>query len=229
MSNLSSNVEKFRPIIEKYSKKYNVPVEIIGAVIMNESSGNPSAWNPSNNENSRGLMQISESTAKSTLKVPVMMLDVLFEPDYNIQKGTYYLGYIRDKLNSHCKSIGIKVDDLLLWFMVTGSYNQGMGYYMNALSRLKENNESINKANVVKELLRKDYRNPWPENVKHYAAKVISRLPAQFIDELTDPSTLVSQSGYKYNSIDSGSSKTKMIIISSIGLLGLIAIYLRSK
>jgi len=171
---LPSVAMKYLPIIEKYSKKYNVPVIIIANVIKAESGGNPEAWNGQGGENSRGLMQMSQKTALThpSQMIPVMLLDTLYEADYNIQQGTKLLSYIRDFLKPHFQS-----DSSLIsrWRAVANSYNQGEGYYRDALRTVTSQGKSQDwetvKYYVLNPIVRTSH--PWPENVEFYANKVL--------------------------------------------------------
>jgi|GEM_PF-5709863 len=171
---LPSTAMKYLPIIEKYSKKYNVPVIIIANIIRAESGGNPEAWNGQGGENSRGLMQMSQKTALThpSQMIPVMLLDTLYEPDFNIKQGTKLLSYIRDFLKPHFQS-----DSTLTsrWRAVANSYNQGEGYYRDALRTVTNQGKSQDwdtvKYYVLNPIVRTSH--PWPENVEFYANKVL--------------------------------------------------------
>lgn len=168
----SPTVAQYATIIEKYSAKYKVPVEIIANTIFRESSGNPKAWNPSNNENSRGLMQISEATAKSTLGVTV--LEKLFEPDYNIERGSYYLSSIYNTLLPIMGSMTEKDR----WMTVTSSYNQGTWYWQNAIKTLIAENKSLTYPVIQARVLApvNTTRMPWKQNVLDYAKNIFSKV-----------------------------------------------------
>ena len=168
----SPTVAQFANLIEKYSAKYKVPVEIIANTIFRESSGNPRAWNPSNGENSRGLMQISEATAKSTLKVTD--LEKLWEPEYNIERGTWYLSYIYGKL----LPIMGTMTPADRWMVVTSSYNQGSWYWQNAIETLMNEGKALTFPTIQNRVLNpiNTTRTPWRDNVLNYAAKIFSKV-----------------------------------------------------
>lgn len=177
----SPTVAQFAPIIEKYSAKYKVPVEIIANTIYRESSGNPRAWNPSNNENSRGLMQISEATATSTLKVT--NLEKLWEPDYNIERGSYYLSYIYNMLLPIMGSL----PEADRWMVVTSSYNQGSWYWKNAMETLLAEGKKLSFPVIQARVLApvNTTRTPWRQNVLEYASKIFSKVTSLEISSTT--------------------------------------------
>lgn len=87
---------KYYGIIKKYCKEYNVEPSVALAVIRTESKFRPEAVSSAG---ARGLMQLMPSTAKWV----AYRLDCeygndkLFEPEYNIKIGIYYLGYLKTK------------------------------------------------------------------------------------------------------------------------------------
>lgn len=173
--NLKPQVSQFHSIIDKYSKKYKVPYDVIYNTIVHESNGDPKAFNPMNNENSRGLMQISQPTAlTSPLNIPLILIDRLYEPDFNIEHGTKYLAYVRDFLKPYYKG----KDEKLFWLIISSSYNQGMGYYKKALEYINENGEPLNWEHIKYRVLNPvgSTRRPWPENVEKYAQRIVGVL-----------------------------------------------------
>ncbi len=83
----------FELFILNSAAKYQVPSEIIKAVILQESSGNPKArrFEPKLNDSSYGLMQILFSTAKFLGYTGSS--EGLLDPKTNIDLGTKYLAY----------------------------------------------------------------------------------------------------------------------------------------
>ena len=109
--------------IKSASRKYGVPEEVIASVIIQESAGNPRAFN--SGENSRGLMQISENVAVNEYGLPnsPMQLDaILFDPDKNIEYGTRHL---RDKYNIVSPHFDKNISEKDKWMIVASTYNQG--------------------------------------------------------------------------------------------------------
>lgn len=170
-TNYPSQVLPFKPFIEKYTTAYKVPVDVVIGTIMTESAGNPKAWNGQNNENSRGLMQISEKTALSTLKVPQADLQRLFEPEYNIERGTWYLSYLYNLLKPY---FGTLRDEKQRWMVVSSSYNQGAGYYIKAMQSLTAEGKQMTFDMIRARVLAPvgGGATPWVANVNEYYAKV---------------------------------------------------------
>lgn len=80
-------------IISKWSSFYQVPVDLVKAVITTESNFNPSAKNPESSAS--GLMQVVRGTwdwMTSVFHIPASWSD-RFDPEANVQVGTAYLSY----------------------------------------------------------------------------------------------------------------------------------------
>jgi Rod binding domain-containing protein len=84
----SGVLNKWNPLIEKASSLYNVDKNLISAVIMQESAGNPRAVSP---KGAKGLMQLMDTTAQA------MGVSRSFSPWENIAGGTKYLRLMLDK------------------------------------------------------------------------------------------------------------------------------------
>ena len=102
-------------IISRYSEEYNVPKDIIFAVIKVESGFDPEA---ESSAGAMGLMQMIPSTfewltGKEHLNenLPVQKL---FEPEVSIRYGTYYLAYLYRRFDYN-------------WHTVFAAYNGGEG------------------------------------------------------------------------------------------------------
>jgi hypothetical protein len=135
---LQGRINSFSPyfsIVAKYSQEFDVPVNVINAVIIQESGGNPKAFNPTNGENSRGLMQISEALAKGTFSFGFFDLSSLFNPDVNIKHGAKYLSQLRNQLSVYFDT---NISEMDKWKIIVSSYNQGSGYWIKALKQAKK-------------------------------------------------------------------------------------------
>lgn len=85
-------------IIDKYAREYNVNPSFISAVISRESHYDEKA---ESSVGARGLMQIMEGTGQwiaGKLGCQDYSYDRLYEPDLNIQFGTWYLSYLSENL-----------------------------------------------------------------------------------------------------------------------------------
>lgn len=86
--NQAVKLAKYGPIIEEMSAKYNVPVEVISGVILQESNGNHLA---KSHVGAKGLMQLMPGTAKR------FGVKDSYDPRQNIEGGTKYLRFLMDK------------------------------------------------------------------------------------------------------------------------------------
>ena len=80
----------FEPLIEKYSVVLKVPADLIRAIILTESSGNPNAKGPAGDY---GLMQVTLPTARHLGFLGAA--EELLDPDTNIRLGTTLLARIQ--------------------------------------------------------------------------------------------------------------------------------------
>lgn len=99
--------------VERYSERFNVPEELIWAVIKTESGFNSSAVS---DKGAVGLMQLTESTFNeiSTQRLKEGLdPGMRYDPDTNIRYGTYYLSYLYARYNN--------------WDAALAAYNGGLG------------------------------------------------------------------------------------------------------
>jgi len=89
---------KYAKYVEKYSKLYGVDENLVYAVILCESGFNP---NSKSKKGAIGLMQLMPSTALwCAKKLDEKYSDEkLYEPEFNIKIGVYYLAYLRTVFN----------------------------------------------------------------------------------------------------------------------------------
>ena len=81
-------------LILQYSREYNLSPALIAAVIMNESSFRPTV---TSGVGARGLMQLMPDTAEwiaHKLRLDNYQFEMMDEPVYNIQFGSWYLNYL---------------------------------------------------------------------------------------------------------------------------------------
>ena len=87
----------YKEFVETYSVEYNVPPELIFAVIMAESKFKKNALS---NSGAIGLMQIMPETfswLQTHIANETLDEDKLKDPKVNIEYGTYFLSYLRKK------------------------------------------------------------------------------------------------------------------------------------
>ncbi len=95
-----NRIENFAEYIEKASEEFDVPYDIIYAVIETESSFDPYAESSSK---ARGLMQITELTLtdiNQNLNTNYSIRD-LFDPEINIRLGTSYLARLYERFGNY--------------------------------------------------------------------------------------------------------------------------------
>ena len=101
-------------LIEKYAKKYEIDPYLVVAIVKNESRFNPDAISK---KDARGLMQIAPITGEwisEKLEVSNYSVDMLFQPELNIQFGIWYLNVLKHEFDDNIE------------LMVSG-YNAGNG------------------------------------------------------------------------------------------------------
>ncbi len=109
----------YSDIVEKYAVEYNIPPEVIFAVIKTESGFDPNARSSAG---ALGLMQMMPSTfewltGEEHLNENLITLK-LFDPDVSIRYGTYYLSYLKNKFFT---------TDEVDWDIIFAAYNGGEG------------------------------------------------------------------------------------------------------
>lgn len=135
--------------IHKYSKEYHLDEYLVKGVISVESNFNSQAVSK---KNAKGLMQITEETAKwciETFDIDAT-LETYTQPEENIEIGCAYLHYLFERFD------GDKTNTL-------ASYNAGMGNVEKWLKDEKYSSDGINLDEI-----------PFPET-KSYVEKVNKR------------------------------------------------------
>ncbi len=89
----------YKKQISNAAKESGLRQELIAAVIHAESGFNPQAVSK---KGAVGLMQLMPSTAKWCAQQTgkEYSLQMLYEPEYNVSLGAYYLAYLLDKFGS---------------------------------------------------------------------------------------------------------------------------------
>src|SRR3989338_8342383 len=90
----ATKLARHAPVIQECSRKYGVPVELVCAVILQESGGNSKAVSSAG---AQGLMQLMPGTAKR------FGVENSFDPKQNIDGGTKYLRFLLDRFNGDIK------------------------------------------------------------------------------------------------------------------------------
>lgn len=141
----SSHPIEYSEYVEKYSKEYGVPENVIYAVILCESKFESNAVS---SQNAIGLMQMIPSTFLWLCEKTGDNFSegMLYDPETNIRFGTYYLSYLYEEFG--------------LWETVYAAYNCGPG----KVKEWQENPEYADKNGVLIDI-------PYPET-KNYVKKV---------------------------------------------------------
>lgn len=94
----------FRASLEKFAKQYDVDPFMAAALIRQESEFDPQAVSVTS---ARGLMQVQPTTGRELarkLKVPYA-LPKLFQPEYNLQLGTYYFSNLMKQWSGNLEAV----------------------------------------------------------------------------------------------------------------------------
>ncbi len=120
---------KYEETVEKYSKEYNLDFYLVMALIKTESRFRASAVSE---KGAKGLMQITDNTAKYIAKELNEKDFEIFSIDTNIRFGCYYLRYLYNKFEMERT--------------VLSAYNAGEG---NVLTWLKNREYSLDGKNLT--------------------------------------------------------------------------------
>jgi hypothetical protein len=86
----ADKISKYDPIIQQASAQYGVDSNLVSAVIIQESGGNPNAVS---HKGAKGLMQLMDSTARE------LGVRQVFNPQQNILAGVKYLSQMLERYN----------------------------------------------------------------------------------------------------------------------------------
>lgn len=114
----------YKGLINQYSREFDIDPYLIAAIINVESNFNKKALSP---KEARGLMQITSQTgewAARELGIEDFQVDLLYNPEINIQIGAWYLNQLGKEFNQRLQ-------------LVLAAYNGGSGN----VSRWLENEE----------------------------------------------------------------------------------------
>ena len=91
--NMPDTVSRWKSLVERKSKKYDVPTAVVMAVLWGESRGNPNAGSYAG---AQGLMQIMPGTARYLVGRSVSNSEMM-DPDFNMDMGAKLLASLYKK------------------------------------------------------------------------------------------------------------------------------------
>lgn len=89
---------RYTQLIERYSAERGLDASLVCGIVWAESKFSPAAQSE---KGACGLMQLMPETARMCADAEGMAYkpESLFEPEYNIALGTYYLAYLTEKFD----------------------------------------------------------------------------------------------------------------------------------
>lgn len=123
--------------IEYYSKQYGVDVNIVRAIVMTESSGNPKAFS----NYARGLMGVSKVALQhvNLLYGLNYTYDDMFDVEKNIQVGILYFKWLYDYFYNR-----YPLKTALMFSIM--AYNWGIGNVVKWIKQTEPSNSAIDEA-----------------------------------------------------------------------------------
>ncbi|MCX8146933.1 MAG: lytic transglycosylase domain-containing protein, partial [Candidatus Woesearchaeota archaeon] len=152
LENALSKMTPYDEFIEKASESYKIPSNLIYAVAIVESKGEPEAVSRAG---AQGLLQLMPKTSQEIGINKDRYFNMAFHPEESIMKGTKYLSNLINKYNGN----------VMLALM---AYNWGQGNVKKMLE-----NYGMNSSNADWETLKNDPN--IPKETKNYVIRVLSR------------------------------------------------------
>lgn len=168
---VSVRVKKFKPIVEKYAKKFGVSKNLIYAIIKTESNFNQFAISSAG---AYGLMQIVPRSAgkdayKSIRKKTwIPSKEYLFEANHNIELGVAYI-----KLLSQKYLLGIK-NPISKEYCVISAYNTGSGNVLKVFHEDRDRAKQIINSYLPNEIYMRLRKYLPYEETRRYLYKVLN-------------------------------------------------------
>ncbi|MBF0236670.1 MAG: transglycosylase SLT domain-containing protein [SAR324 cluster bacterium] len=174
-NHVKRRAEKFLPLVQEYSREFDLDPALILGVMHTESSFNPNA----KSSVAYGLMQlVPKSGAREAYKVrygkdKIVSGEYLYNPRNNIELGTQYLRILTQSTFSKVN------DQLKIQYMAISAYNTGPGNVSRALIGRVTLANAIPVANNMnpEELYNHLVRNLPYQETRDYLRKVTERMP----------------------------------------------------
>lgn len=122
---------KYNELISKYSSKYSLDPYFVAALIKAESNFDNNA---KSQKDAYGLMQITEETGRWVaveMKVSNFNSDLLYDPEFNIKMGCWYLRNLKKEFNGNMD-------------VVLAAYNGGRGNVQKWLNSKDHSSDGLN-------------------------------------------------------------------------------------
>lgn len=122
---------KYNEFISEYSNKYSLDPYLVAALIKAESNFNNNA---KSQKDAYGLMQITKETgqwAADEMKISNFNADLLYDPEFNIKMGCWYLNNLKKEFNGNMD-------------VVLAAYNGGRGNVQKWLNNAKHSKDGLN-------------------------------------------------------------------------------------
>lgn len=126
---MAKALEPYRKLIDQCAKRFSIPEEIIGAVIMVESSANPRAR--AKTSTASGLMQTIQSTFKEARtglrNMGIIIKNNPFNPRSSIYAGSWYLDRMFHQVAENPSNGHLSREDIYAWKHPVQYYYVGPG------------------------------------------------------------------------------------------------------
>ena len=127
---LHKALRSYAHIINEASRRFRIPPEIIGAVIMAESGGNAKA--KASTSTAKGLMQTIAGTFRDAredlMAQGILIKDDPFDPKASIIAGSWYLDRMYRQAAMDRKRPGLNRKDIASWRYPVEYYYAGLGH-----------------------------------------------------------------------------------------------------
>ena len=160
--------------VKRFSKKYDVPISVILAIIETESSYNPRAIS---RVPAFGLMQLVPKTAGVDAhnfvhgEKKVVSPDFLFDETNNLQLGTAYFKLLKSRYLRKIKNPQSR------FYCAVSSYNTGVGNLARTFTGQKNLSKAAKRINMMtsQEVYQFLLKNLPAEETRNYLKKIVTR------------------------------------------------------